>query len=41
MNSFSSKKEAIAYLVNKTKFPKEECTKAYDFIVDLDLEKIK
>lgn len=41
MNTFSSKKEAIEYLIKSTNLPKEKCTKAYDFLISLDIEKIK
>lgn len=41
MNTFSSKKEAIEYLIKSTNLPKEECTKAYNFLMNLDIEKMK
>lgn len=38
---FNSKKEAIDYLVRETGIKRSECIKAYDFIMNLDLEKRK
>lgn len=37
LNKFSTKKEAVEYLVSKTKKSKSECELAYDFIKDLKL----
>lgn len=41
MEQFSSQKKAIDYLMEETKLPKKECLEAYEFIMKLDLEKIK
>lgn len=41
MNKFDEKKEAINYLVSQTDLSKQECIEAYDFIMKLDLDKIK
>ena len=38
--SFKNKNEAIKYLVNETGLSKQECSEAYNFIMNLDLEKI-
>ena len=39
LKGFSSKEDAIKYLVKETGVLKEECFKVYDFIMKLDLEK--
>lgn len=41
MEQFSSKTEAIEYLTKETGLSKKECSKAYDLITQLDLEKLK
>lgn len=41
MSQFKNKNEAIKYLVNETGLSKQECYEAYNFIIKLDLEKIK
>lgn len=41
MSKFDSKEEAIKYLIKETGLSKQECEKAYDFILRLDVEKIK
>ena len=40
MSQFKNKNEAIKYLVNETGLSKQECSEAYNFIMNLDLEKI-
>lgn len=41
IKKFNSKKEAIDYLVKETGIKRSECIKAYDFVMDFDLEKNK
>lgn len=41
IKSFSTKKEAVEFLVKQTGLPKKECSEAYDFITKLDFERIK
>lgn len=41
MSQFKNKNEAIKYLVDETGLSKQECSEAYNFIINLDLEKIK
>lgn len=41
MKQFSSKKEAIEYLMKETGLSKKECSEAYDLITHLDFEKLK
>lgn len=41
LKSFKSKKEAVNYLVKETGISKEECSSAYDILINLDLEKTK
>ncbi len=41
LKRFKSKKEAVNYLVKETGISKEECSSAYDILINLDLEKIK
>lgn len=36
LKDFSTKEEAIAYLVNETKLTKEECSIAYDMIMKIE-----
>lgn len=36
LKDFSSKDEAIEYLVKETKLSKEECSTAYDIIVQIE-----
>ena len=38
LENFSSKEEAVEYLVKETGLPKEECSNAYDFLMKFDLE---
>jgi len=40
MSKFNSKKEAVEFLMQETGLEKEECSKAYDFAIKLDLEKL-
>ena len=39
LEKFSSREEAIEYLVNETKLSKGECTNAYDIIMKINLNK--
>ena len=39
MKNFKNKNEAINYLVEETGLSYEECKKAYNFIMNLDLNK--
>ena len=39
LEKFSSREEAIEYLVNETKLSNEECTNAYDILMRIDLNK--
>lgn len=39
MNHFETKDEAFNYLVKETGLPKHECQEAFNFIMNLDLEK--
>lgn len=39
--NFKSKKEAVSFLVKETGINKEECSSAYDILINLDLDKIK
>ena len=36
LEKFSSREEAIEYLVNETKLSKEECLNAYDILMKID-----
>jgi len=36
LKDFSSRKDAIEYLVNETKLSKEECSTAYDIIMKIE-----
>lgn len=36
LKDFSTKAEAIEYLVNETKLSKEECSTAYDIIMKIE-----
>ncbi len=36
LKNFTSKDEAIEYLVNATKLSKEECSSAYDIIMKIE-----
>lgn len=38
MKEFSSKRDAIQYLIKETNLSKKECIEAYDFIMKLDLK---
>lgn len=40
LRGFSNKEVAVAYLMEETKLSKDECSKAYDFIIKVDLGKI-
>ena len=39
LGKFSTKKDAVEYLIKETKLSDEECSKAYDFLMNLDLDK--
>lgn len=39
LNRFTTKKEAVDYLIRKTGLPKEECSNAYDIITKIDFNK--
>ena len=39
LEKFSSREEAIEYLVNETKLSKEECSNAYNILMKIDLDK--
>lgn len=39
LGKFSTKKDAVEYLIKETKLSEEECSKAYDFLMNLDLDK--
>lgn len=39
LKKFSTKEEAIEYLIKETKISKEECTRAYDFIMKMEIKK--
>ena len=41
MKGFSSKRDAIQYLIKETNLSKKECIEAYDFIMKLDLKRVK
>lgn len=41
MKEFSSKRDAIQYLIKETNLSKKECIEAYDFIMKLDLKQVK
>lgn len=41
LENFKTKKEAVDYLVNETGINREECSSAYDILINLDLDKIK
>ena len=34
-----SREEAIEHLINETNLSEEECSKAYDFLINLDFDK--
>ena len=38
LGKFSSKEDAIEYIINETGLSEEECFRAYDFIIKLDLD---
>lgn len=35
LKEFNNKEEAIKYLINETKLSEEECSKAYDIIMEI------
>lgn len=39
LGKFSAKKDAVEYLIKETNLSEEECSKAYDFLMNLDLDK--
>ncbi|MDE5538917.1 MAG: hypothetical protein K2J20_00320 [Bacilli bacterium] len=39
LENFKSRKEAIDYLIKETKLSKSECETAYDFVINLNLDK--
>ena len=39
LGKFSTKKDLVEYLIKETKLSEEECSKAYDFLINLDLDK--
>lgn len=39
LNRFTTKKEAVDYLIRETGLPKEECSNAYDIITKIDFNK--
>lgn len=39
LEKFSSKDEAVEFLVNETGISRNECLEAYDFLIKLDLNK--
>ena len=39
LNRFTTKKEAVDYLIRETSLPKEECSNAYDIITKIDFDK--
>jgi len=39
LKKFSSREEAIEHLINETNLSEEECSKAYDFLINLDFDK--
>lgn len=41
MKEFSSKKDAIQYLIKETNLSKKECIEAYDIIMKLDLKQVR
>lgn len=41
MKEFSSKRDAIQYLIKETNLSKKECIEAYDFIMKLDLKQVR
>lgn len=41
LNQFRTKEEAIHYLIKETNLSPYDCSKAYDFIMKLDLDKIR
>lgn len=38
LEKFSTREEVVEFLIKETKLPKEECIKAYDFLIKLDLD---
>lgn len=40
MSQFKNKNETIKHLVNETGLLKQECSEAYNFMMNLDLENI-
>lgn len=41
MSRFKNRNEAVNYLMNETGISREECLEAYDFIMEIDFDKIK
>ncbi len=39
LEKFSTKEEAIEYLVKETNLSKEECSNAYDLLIKIDFSK--
>lgn len=39
LEGFSTREEAVEYLVNETRLSKEECATAYDFFMKINLKK--
>ncbi|MGN1371214.1 MAG: hypothetical protein ACI4XM_02940 [Candidatus Coprovivens sp.] len=39
LKNFSTKEETIEYLIKETKISREECTRAYDFIMKMEIKK--
>ncbi len=39
LEKFSTKEEAIEYLVKETNLSKEECSNAYDILIKIDFSK--
>lgn len=39
LKKFSSREETIEHLINETNLSEEECSKAYDFLINLDFDK--
>lgn len=38
LKKFSTKEEAIEYLIKETKISREECTRAYDIIMKIEIK---
>lgn len=41
LSSFAEKKDAIQYLVKETGLSEEECSRAYNFLMNIDMDNVR